>query len=151
VSPIDKTKIPERVIFPQFRLEENMDFQIKLFSWPDKGDHMIMITRGLLDRAALKRIFEEVTAVTKSLQNCKVIIDLQDTTCDFKMAEIQNFAGGLKPEKWPATNKVAIVSLDNSEQHDQLLVLTRHLAQLSLRIALFTDSKSAVNWLTETV
>ncbi|HJU61823.1 MAG TPA: hypothetical protein VJ864_07235 [Candidatus Binatia bacterium] len=127
-----------------------MDFQIKLFSWPDKGDHLIMITRGLLDRAALKRIFEEVTTVTQPLQDCKVIIDLQDTVCDFRTAEIENFAGGLKPERWPATNKVAIVSPHNSE-HDQLLVLTRHLAQLSLKIALFTDSKSAVNWLTETV
>jgi hypothetical protein len=128
-----------------------MDFQIKLFSWPDKGDHLIMITRGLLDRTALQQIFEEVATVTQPLQDCKVIIDLQDTACDLKTAEIQKFASGLKLEGWPATNKVAIVSPHNSEQHDQLLVLIRDLAQLSFKIALFNDSKSAVNWLTGTV
>jgi hypothetical protein len=151
VSPTVKTKIRARVIFPQFGLRENMDFQIKLFSWPDKGDHLIMITRGLLDRAALEQIFEEVATVTQPLQDCKVIIDLQDTACDLKTADIQNFASGLKLGGWPATNKVAIVSPHNSEQHDQLLMLTRDLAQFNLKIAVFTDSKSAVNWLTETV
>ena len=36
-----------------------MDFQIKLFSWPDKGDHLIMITRELLDRTALEQYFKK--------------------------------------------------------------------------------------------
>jgi hypothetical protein len=127
-----------------------MDFQIKLFSWPDKGDHLIMITRGVLDRAALEQIFEEVATVTQPLQDCKVIIDLQDTACDLKTADIENFANGFKGG-WRATNKVAVVSPHDSDQHDQLFVLTGHLTQLNLKIALFTDSKSAVNWLTETV
>jgi hypothetical protein len=138
-------------MFPEFSLRKNMDFQIKLFSWPDKGDHLIMITRGLLDRAALEQIFEEVATVTQPLQDCKVIIDLQETACDLKTADIQNFASGLKLGGWPTTNKIAIVSPHNSEQHGQLLMLTRDLAQLNLKIAVFTDSKSAVNWLTETV
>jgi hypothetical protein len=127
-----------------------MDFQIKLFSWPDKGDHLIMITRGVLDRAALEQIFEEVATVTQPLQDCKVIIALQDTACDLKTADIENFANGFK-RGWRATNTIAVVSPHDSDQHDQLLVLTRHLTQLNLKIALFTDSKSAVNWLTETV
>jgi hypothetical protein len=126
-----------------------MDFQIKLFSWPDKGDHLIMITRGLLDKAALEQIFEEVATVTQPLQDCKVIIDLQDSVCDLKTVEIQTFASGLKLEGWPASNKVAIVSPHDIQQHDQLFILTHDLVKLKLRIALFTDSKSAVNWLTE--
>jgi hypothetical protein len=129
--------------------EENMDFQIKLFSWPDKGDHLIMITRGLLDRAALEQIFQEVATVTRPLRDCKVIIDLQDATCDLNTADIRTFASGLKPHRWPATNKVAIVSPRDSEQYNQLLMLACDLAKLSFKIAVFTDSKSAVNWLTE--
>ncbi len=31
------------------RFDKLMDFQIKLFSWPDRGNHLIMITRGVLD------------------------------------------------------------------------------------------------------
>lgn len=128
-----------------------MDFQIKLFSWPDKGDHLIMITRGLLDRAALEQIFQEVATVTRSLQDCKVIIDLQDVACDLKTADIQTFASGLKLDRWPANNKVAMVSPRDSEQYNQLLMLAGDLAKLSFKIAVFTDSKSAVNWLTEIV
>jgi hypothetical protein len=128
-----------------------MDFQIKLFSWPDKGDHLIMITRGLLDRAALEQIFQEVAAVTQPLSDCKVIIDLQDVACDFRMDELQTFASALKPDGWPATNKVSMVSPRDSEQYDQLLTLARDLSKLGYRIAVFTDSKSAVNWLTEIV
>jgi hypothetical protein len=128
-----------------------MDFQIKLFSWPDKGDHLIMITRGLLDRAGLEQIFKEVATVTQPLQDCKVIIDLQDSVCDLKTADIQTFASRLRLEEWPATNKIAIVSRQDNDQQGQMLMLTRDLAKLNLRIALFTDSKSAVNWLTETV
>jgi hypothetical protein len=126
-----------------------MDFQIKLFSWPDKGDHLIMIARGLLDRAALEQIFQEVTTVTQPLQDCKVIIDLQDAACHLKTADIQTFVSGLKLDGWPATNKVAMVSPRDSEQHDQLLMLTRDLAKVNFKMAVFTDSKSAVNWLTE--
>ena len=92
-----------------------MDFQIKLFSWPDKGDHLIMIARGLLDRAALEQVFHEVTTVTQPLQDCKV----------------------------------AMVSPQDSEQYGQLLMLTRDLAKVDFKVAVFTDSKSAVNWLTE--
>jgi hypothetical protein len=126
-----------------------MDFQIKLFSWPDKGDHLIMIARGLLDRAALEQVFHEVAMVTQPLQECKVIIDLQDAACDLKTADIQNFASGLKLDRWPATNKVAMVSPQDTEQYGQLLMLTRDLAKVDFKMAVFTDSKSAVNWLTE--
>jgi hypothetical protein len=126
-----------------------MDFQIKLFSWPDKGDHLIMIIRGLLDRAALEQIFQEVATVTQPLQDCKVIIDLQDVAGDLKTADIQTFASRLKLDRWPATNKVAIVSPRDSEQYNQLLALASDLVKLSFKIAVFTDSKSAVNWLTE--
>jgi hypothetical protein len=126
-----------------------MDFQIKLFSWPDKGDHLIMITRGLLDRAALEQIFQEVATVTRPLQDCKVIIDLQDAASDLKTADIRTFACRLKLDRWPATNKVAIVSPRDSEQYDQLLTLASEMAKLGFKIAVFTDSKSAVNWLTE--
>jgi len=149
MSPAVKIKIGASIIFRQFALRKNMDFQIKLFSWPDKGDHLIMITRGLLDRAALEQIFHEVAEVTQPLQDCKAIIDLQDVACDLKMADIQTFAAELKLDHWPANNKVAVVSPRDSEQYDQLLMLARDLAKHSFRIAVFTDSKSAVNWLTE--
>jgi hypothetical protein len=128
-----------------------MDFQIKLFSLPDKGDYLIVITRGLLDKAALEQIFKEVATVTRPLRDCKVIIDLQDAACDFKLDDIQTLTNGLKLERWPATNKVAIVSPRDSERRAQLRMLVRDLASLNLKIALFTDSKSGVTWLTETV
>jgi hypothetical protein len=78
-----------------------------------------------------------------------VIIDLQDATCDLRLNHSESFGSELKLDRWPASNKVAMVSPRDGEQYDQLLTLARDLSRLGYRIAVFTDSKSAVNWLTE--
>ena len=77
-----------------------MDFQIKLFSWPDRGNHLIMITRGILDVGGLEQVFREMATVTQSLLDCKVVIDLQDAVCNLGTTDIQAFANGRKPAAW---------------------------------------------------
>ncbi len=127
-----------------------MDFQIKLFSWPERGNHLIMITRGLLDMGALEQIFQEVATVTQHLPDCKVVIDLQDAMCNLETTDIQAFVNGLKPDGWSSL-KVAMLSPHEIEQYDQLFVLTSGLSKLGFKIAVFYDSKAAVSWLADTV
>ena len=128
-----------------------MDFQIKLFSWPDRGNHLVMITRGVMDINGFEQVFREVATATQPLRDCKVVIDLQDAMCNVESADIQAFVDGVEPDLWPSTNKVAIVSPRENEQYDQLLALTTGLAKRALEIAVFHDSKAAVTWLANTV
>lgn len=127
-----------------------MDFQIKLFSWPERGNHLIMITRGLLDMDALEQIFQEVTTVTRALLDCKVVIDLQDAVCTLETTDIQAFVNGRKLDGW-SSHKVAMLSPHEIEQYDQLFMLTSGLSKLGFKIAVFYDSKAAVSWLAETI
>jgi hypothetical protein len=133
------------------RLDKVMDFQIKLFSWPDRGNHLIMITRGVLDIKGLLQIFQEVAAATEPLEDCKVVVDLQDITCNLAGSDVQAFVDGFQPHSWPATNKVAIVAPREMDQYDQLFLLTSSLAKRGLKIAIFYDSKTAVSWLADTI
>jgi hypothetical protein len=128
-----------------------MDFQIKLFSWPDRGNHLIMITRGVLDIKGIDQIFQEVVTATEPLRECKVVVDLQDVTCSLGRADIQAFVDGVQPELWPFTNKIAIVAPRGIDQYDQLFILTSGLAKRGLKIAIFYDSKAAVTWLADTI
>jgi hypothetical protein len=128
-----------------------MDFQIKLFSWPDRGNHLIMITRGVLDIKGFVQILQEVVTATEPLRDCKVVVDLQDTTCNLAGADMEAFVDGVQPDRWPATNKVAIVAPRENDQHDQIFVLTSGLAEHGVKIAVFYDSKAAVTWLADTI
>jgi hypothetical protein len=127
-----------------------MDFQIKLFSWPDRGNHLIMITRGIIDIKGFEQIFREVVTATQPLQDCKIVIDLQDTTCNLESADVQVFVDGMGAELWLSTNKVAIVAPREIDQYDQLVTLTSGLSKRGLKIAVFYDSKPAVTWLADT-
>ena len=126
-----------------------MDFQIKLFSWPDRGNHLIMISRGVMDIRGFEQMLQEVATATQPLRDCKVVIDLQDTVCNLENADIQAFVDGAPHDLWPSTIEVAIVSPREIEQCDPLSLLTNGLAKRGLRIAAFYDSKAAVTWLAE--
>ena len=144
-----KTGSLPRFTFLQF--DKVMDFQIKLFSWPDRGNHLIMITRGVLDIKGLDQIFQEVATATEPLGDCKIVVDLQDTTCNLADTDIQVFVEGFQPNRLPATNKVAIVAPREIDQYDQLFLLTSGLAKRGLQIAIFYNSTTAVSWLADTI
>jgi hypothetical protein len=149
VSSNVRTKDLDGFIFTRF--DKLMDFQIKLFSWPDRGNHLIMITRGILDIKGVEQIFQEVVTATEPLRDCKVVVDLQDVTCNLERADIQAFVDGVRPELWPSTNKIAIVAPREIDQYDHLFALTSGLAKRGLKIAVFYDSKPAITWLADTI
>src|SRR5262245_6496191 len=75
-----------------------MDLQIKLFSGLDRGNHVIIITRGSVDIDGFREIFRNVVNTTRSLLDCKVLIDLQDASYNLKPGDIRAFAENLRPE-----------------------------------------------------
>ena len=58
-----------------------MDLQIKLFNGLGRGNHVIVISRGLVDIDGFKEIFRNVANTTEFLLDCMILIDLQDATC----------------------------------------------------------------------
>jgi len=126
-----------------------MDLQIKLFSGLDRGNHVIIITRGSVDIEGFREIFRNVVNTTRSLLDCKVLIDLQDATYKLEPADICAFAENLRPEYWPTTNRVALVSESDPQDYRQLCVLSTFLSNRAIKNAVFKDTKTAVSWLAE--
>ena len=126
-----------------------MDLQIKLFSGLDRGNHVIIITRGSVDIEGFREIFRNVVNTTRSLLDCRVLIDLQDATYKLEPADIRAFAENLRPEYWPNTNRVALVSEPDPQDYRQLCVLSTFLSNRAIKNAVFKDTKTAVSWLAE--
>ena len=126
-----------------------MDLQIKLFSGLDRGNHVIIITRGAVDIEGFREIFRNVVNTTRSLLDCKVLIDLQDATYNLEPGDIRAFAENLRPEYWPPTNRVALVSESDPQDYRQLCVLSTFLSNRAIKNAVFKDTKTAVSWLAE--
>ena len=126
-----------------------MDLQMKLFSGLDKGNYVIIITRGSIDIEGFREIFRNVVNATRSLLDCKVLIDLQEATYRLEPADIVAFAENLRPEFWPPTNKVALVSVSDLQEHRQLCVLSTFLSNRVIKNAVFKDTKTALSWLVE--
>src|SRR4030095_58356 len=126
-----------------------MDLQIKLFSGLDRGNHVIIITRGAVDIEGFREIFRKVVNTTRSLLDCRVLIDLQDATYNLEPGDIRAFAENLRPEYWPNTHRVALVSEPDPQDYSQLCVLSTFLSNRAIRNAVFKDTKTAVSWLAE--
>ena len=124
-----------------------MNLQIKLFSGLDRGNHVIIITRGPVDIEGFREIFRNVVNATRSLVDCKVLIDLQEASCQLEPGDIRAFAENLRPEHWPPTNRVALVSESDPHDYRQLCVLSTFLSNREIKNAVFQDTRAAVGWL----
>ena len=127
-----------------------MDLQVKLFRGLHRGDHVIIITRGSIDIDGFKQIFRNVADTTQTLLDCKVLIDLQDSTYSLELADIRAFVDNLRPEFWPPTNRVALVSIPDPHHYSELRTLSMLLSNRAIKNAVFRDTKDAVSWLVET-
>ncbi len=124
-----------------------MDFQVKLFNWQDQGNHLIVLARGTMDKKAFKQLFREIEIATEHLSECKVLIDLSDSTYEISHGEIDALVAELPLHRWPLGNKVALVSTPDTFGYNRLEYLRIALAPRSLPVGLFRDTKIAVDWL----
>jgi hypothetical protein len=125
-----------------------MDFQIKLFRWPGRGNHVIGIYRGPLDPEGFKEIFRAVDQITQPLSGCRVVIDLRDSTSTLESADIPVLLKDIVENIPPRNNKLALVSAPEVKHSNQLVVLTGCLSNYDFNIAVFTDINRAASWLT---
>jgi len=95
----------------------------------------------------LKHIFDKVIEETRALLDCKVLIDLQDSTFQLFASDVIELIDGIDSEGWPYNNKVALVSPAEIRQYQQLAMLGEGLMNRSLKVAVFGDTKEAISWL----
>ena len=124
-----------------------MDFQIKLFNWQDAGNHLIFLTRGSMDAAAFRQLFAEIEKATLGLQECKLLVDLSDSTYQIAPTEIEELAAATQLTRWPRTNRVAIVSTPKIADYRRLYLLRTELAARGLAVKIFRYSRIAIDWL----
>ncbi len=124
-----------------------MDFQVKLFNWQDQGNHLIVLARGIIDTEAFRLLFDEIEAATQHLTECKVLVDLSDSTYQIECAEIQGLVSRLRLDRWPCNNKIAFVSTSEITDFHRLFFLRTELAAHRLPVGVFRNSKIAIDWL----
>ena len=125
-----------------------MHIQIKQFSWPE-GNYMIIVARGILNVRALEQILLKVTATSLAHANCKVLIDFIDAICTIVPADIDCLFSELRLDLYPSQSKIALVSALDDNHHATLTDVGACLAKHRLCVAVFRDSKAAVNWLAD--
>jgi hypothetical protein len=125
-----------------------MDFQIKLLRWPHSGNHVIAISRGPLDPEGFKEIFREVDQITEPLSDCRVVIDLRDSTYAFEPTDIPVLLKDIVENIPPRDHKLALVSAPEVKYSKQLVLLSACLSNYDFKIAAFTDIRHAASWLT---
>jgi len=123
-----------------------MDLNIKLLQLPD-GNHLIIITSGLVDTESLGDIICRVVETTQPLLNCKVLIDFEAANLILGASDVSTLVGKFGVDAWPDDIRIALVSSPDSDRSGQLIVLRDSLCNLGLRVALFSNSREAVNWL----
>src|SRR5262245_31632660 len=126
-----------------------IDLQNKLFSGLDRGNHVIIITRGSVDIDGFREIFRNVVNTTRSLLDCRVLIDLQDATYNLEPGDIRDFAENLRPEYWPPTNRGALVSESDPQDYRQLCLVSTCCSKRGISSAGLNGTRPAVRWIAE--
>jgi SpoIIAA-like len=124
-----------------------MNYHIKVLRGVDRGNYVIMITRGSVGIFEFEQIIDKVVDATGPLLDCKVLVDFQDSIFKFLPPDITEFVVRFDFKKWPHNNKIAFVSSPEMEQYRHLAMLIEGLLQMKLEVGVFYDMRDAINWL----
>ena len=126
-----------------------MDLNVKLLRSPEGRNHLIIITRGQIDAEGLELIFRQVAETIQELFYCTVLIDFENANLRVKSSDIDALINRLGPDLRLGNVKIALVSSAESDELDQLRVLSDSLCREDLRAAVFCDAQEAVVWLVD--
>jgi len=108
---------------------------------------VIVMGRGPIDSGAFRMLFERIEAATQHLNDCKVLIDLSDSSYLIDGDEIQAFVARLPLSRWPQGHKIAFVSGPDISDYHRLFFLRTELVSRHLSVGVFRNSRVAIDWL----
>jgi len=128
-----------------------MNHQLKLFYWQNNGNCLVIVARGLINRDSFLRLMDEVVDLTRPLNPCKILIDVQDTTCDLGLDELVDLKCALASFPWTdgSNLKLALVTPRHQEQFGLLRLLRLPNSALGVDVGVFYEEKRANDWLVE--
>jgi hypothetical protein len=128
-----------------------MNYQVNLLCRQDNENCLDIVVRGLLDRQAFLGLMQAIGKLAEPLSGCKVLLDLQDITCDLGFENLVELKAELR--NFPATAagkvKLAMVTTPHPEQYHGLRQLTLPVSQLGIDVEAFCESRRAIEWLAE--
>ena len=125
-----------------------MDLKIKLLESFQESYYLIVIAQGKIDSEALKRLFGEVEKITEPLLHCKVFMDLEEASLNIRPAAIHAIANQLELPKKDKPNKMTVVA-SKFDRCGRLQLLGDLLCSRGFRVAIFDNTTSAAEWLSE--
>jgi hypothetical protein len=125
-----------------------MELKIKLLEAFEESYYLIVIAQGKVGSAALKRLFAEVEKITEPLPDCKVFIDLEEARLNVRREAVHAIVTQLELHSRSRLGKMVVVSSELDRcgrlQHVRDLLCSR-----GFRVAVFDDTTSAAEWLSE--
>ena len=100
-----------------------------------------------MDGLALLRVFREIVEVTKSLDACKVLLDLQDVTCDLGLDDLVESKLDLEiyPQTVASELRLAMLTTPLPEHYDRLSSLKVPVSQLGIDVGVFCGGKRSID------
>ena len=126
-----------------------MDYQIKILRGIDQGNYVIMFIRGAMDIAAFGRVLDKLAEATQSFLDCKILVDFQDSKCQFLPSDVREIAHAFNVAAWPHSNKIALVSSPDMEQYHHLGLLGDCLLNMKIDVRVFYEMRDAISWLAQ--
>lgn len=99
-----------------------------------------------MDGEAFLRVFREIVDLTKSLDGCKVLLDLQDATCDSGLDDLgeTKIAREIFPQTVISQLKLAMLTTQLPEQFARLSLLKGSVSQLGIEVGVFYEEKQPI-------
>ena len=96
-------------------------------------------------------ISQAIGKLAEPLSGCKVLLDLQDITCDLGLEDLVELKAELSNFPWTAVGKLklAMVTTPHPEQYHGLRQLTLPVSQLGVDVEAFCESSRAIEWLAD--
>ena len=130
-------------------VEAQMNYRIRAYPWAGQESHVNISIQGRLNLGELKEILHKIKALTETVANCKLLIDLSAAQLLLDPLGIRLIVNECALDEWFHGSKVALVSA--SESQPQLLSLAASLANRGFKIAAFDNAKLATDWLAEAI
>jgi len=124
-----------------------MDYQIKILRGLDQGNYVIMFIRGSMNIAAFRHVLDKLAEATQSFLDCKILVDFQDSKCQFSPSDVREIALTFDVSAWPHSNKIALISSPDMEQYHHLGILGDCLLDMKIDVSVFYEMRDAISWL----
>ena len=98
------------------------------------------------------RIIHDIFEITRPLDGCKILVDFQNTLCDFAPDALTQAKVGLETPSQNAYGKLKLAMVTTrrpEQQYHRLSSLKEPVSRLGIDVGVFYEESWAIDWLME--